>query len=213
MPDGDMFAKSLPRNWGTAGRLAFGIEDDAATIGECQKQLVRELNESPWIGFADAVGDIAYGMIEAEDQIQRRRVLQHLEWYCDRWPADRYKSMRQVANRLLAHGVAPNESTALTRPRESQHAYIASAILTELVMTRIARASMAKRMASTGKMSAERFEQRSRELRDLLQSDPGLQTVGMGLMRSSETTTSRIRIPRNRSRRVPQSELVNLAIG
>lgn len=213
MPDGDIFAKSLPRKWDKAGRLAFGVEDDTATVGECEKQLVRELNESPWSGFGDAVRDIAEETAGASDLVQRRRVLQDLEWYRDRWPADRYQAMRRVANRFLARGGAPNEPLASIGTWQSQQTRIASAILTDLVMMRIARAAMAERMALTGKMTVERFDQRSLEIQTLLQNAPGLQSVGMRLMQASADTSSRMQAPRSRSRHVPQSELVNMPIG
>lgn len=213
MPDGDIFARSLPRNWRKAARLAFGAEDDAAAIDACEKELARDLNERPWNGVGEAVRDIAAAMTADDDPVNRRRVLKHLEWRRDKWPADRYEAMRRVANRNLARGTATDGSASPKVIVGSRETRIAVEIFEESIVMSIAPACHAERLAKAGKMTVDQYHERTLEIRTLLRNSPVLQGLVNQVMRTPGNASPRVRAPRNRSPRLPQRELVNLPIG
>jgi len=213
MPDGDMFAKRLSRKWVKPARLAFGAEDDSAAVDACEKEIARDVNARPWNGLAEAVRDIAAAMTAEDDPENRRRALTNLEWYRDTWPADRYGAMRRVANRHLTRGTSPEGSTSLTATRDNQETRIAVEILEESIMMGIAPGCEAERLAKAGKMSLERFHERILEIRGSLKNAPGLQCIAGEIMRTPTDGGLRVRAPRSRSPRLPQSELVKLPIG
>jgi hypothetical protein len=211
MPDGDIFAKTVSRNWVNASRLSFSLGDDAVAIGECEKALTRDLNERPWNGFADAVRDIAEAAMAEGDVADRRRVLKNLEWYREKWPADRYEVMLRVANQILTRESFSEWS--LVDIREALETRVAAEILTESIITRVAPACTAARLEQAGKMDISRFHTRTVEIQMLLRDAPGLRSLADQLKRAPKGQYRRVRTPRTQLPRVPQSELVEMPIG
>ena len=211
MPDGDIFAKTVSRNWVNASHLSFSSGDDAVAIGECEKALTRDLNERPWNGFADAVRDIAASATAEGDVADRRRVLKDLEWYREKWPADRYEVMLRVANRILTRESFAEGS--LVNIREALETRVAAEILTESIITRIAPACTAARLEQACKMDVSRFHTRTVEMQLLLRDAPGLRRLADQLKRALKDPNRRVRKPRTQLPRVPQSELVEMPIG
>ncbi len=211
MPDGDIFAKTVSRNWVNASRLSFSLTDDAVAIGECEKALTRDLNQRPWNGFADVVRDIAEAAMSEGDVADRRRVLKNLEWYREKWPADRYEVMLRVANQILTRKSFAGGS--LVDIREKLETRIAAEILTESIITRIAPACTAARLEQTGKMDVSRFHTRTVEMQMLLRDALGLRSLADQLKRAPKDLNRRVRTPRTQLPRVPQSELVEMPIG
>jgi hypothetical protein len=211
MPDGDVFAKTVSRNWVTASRLSFSLGDDVVAIGECEKTLSKDLNERPWIGCADAVRDIAEAAMAEGDVDDRRRVLKNLEWYREKWPADRYEVMIRVTNRILARESVAEGS--LIDIREELETRVAAGILSESIITRIAPACMASRLEQAGKINVTRFHTRTVEMQILHRNAPGLRSLVDQLKRAPKDQNRRVRTPRTQLPRVPQSELIEMPIG
>ena len=213
MPDGDTFAKSVSRNWVKASRLSFGSGDDAVAINACEKALTRDLNERPWNDLTDAVRDIAEAVMADGDVVSRRRVLKNLEWYRDKWPADRYGAMRRVANQILTHGSITDWPASPFGTRETLETRVAAEILAESTVMSIAPACTVARLEHAGKMDVSRFHTRTVEMRMLLRDAPGLRSLADQVKRAPNDLSRRVRTPRTRLPRLPQSELVELPIG
>ena len=145
------------------------------------------------------------------DVADRRRMLKNLEWYREKWPADRYEVMVRVANQILARESVAEGS--LVDIREAFETRVAAGILTESIITRIAPACTAARLEQAGKIDVTRFHTRTVEMQMLLRDAPGLRNLADQLKRAPKDRIRRVRTPRTHLPRVPQSELIEMPIG
>jgi hypothetical protein len=213
MPDGDVYAKRVPRPWVKAARFVFEGGDDAFALDECEKALASQWRERPWDGLIDAVRMIAEAQGADRNLPRRRQALDELKRFASAWPADRLEALLRVANRELA-----GSSTAhmVIFPGNAWHdrgLQIAAAVLAESVIRAIAPAGRAHRLERTSNLDAQAFVYRATETRKLLCEAPGILHLANQVLRNANGGGQPIRASRTRVSRLSQIDLVNLPIG
>jgi hypothetical protein len=213
MPDGDIFSRSLSRNWARPARLWFGGADDEVAVAKIVKALTKDLHNRPWIDIQGPVSIIADTMQRGCDEIRRRRTLKDLERYRDLWPADRYDAMRRVANRMLVDTPLVELAKSPQAVVQSLESQIAANILAESTTMHVAPASEAARLAQATKMDIAAFNERTVQLGLRLRADPAIFILTSQLLQPFAEPGQVIRAPRRQNIRRTQLDLVDLPIG
>jgi len=213
MPDGDIYAKNVPRRWAKLSRLVFEGDDDALAIDQSEKVLATQLRERPWDGFDNAVRMIAEAQQADRGLRERRQVLEELKRFASNWPTNRYEALRRVANRELAGASTDRTVIFPGITKHDRELPIAAAVLAEWVIMSIGPAGLALRMERTSNLDASAFHVRATEMRTLLSEAPGVRQLATQVLTNSNRGGRPIRTPRTRVARPSQIDLVNHPIG
>jgi hypothetical protein len=213
MPDGDMYSKSVPRPWVKVSRLAFGRQDHEGATIDAVRVLSHVLSETDCAATTEAIQTIVEAIDDPCDLPSRRAIVRNLDRYAGKLPPAHVEALQRVARRAL-FGVPP--MAELSPPHgiwEETAIRIGVEFLSELTMMNVAPTSQAVRLAQAGKTNVAEFVDQTEQFREYHRSDPGVQVLATHLVRTPASLSQRKSAPRVTRPRLPQRELLEIAIG